>query len=88
MPDYVQSNTTTKNLDFRGFDPRMFLISVSAKKHSFDPRLGHAILRQKLPSSPRFGALKANIPMSCLFFEGGVFISQTPVGWAWACVNT
>ena len=50
-------------------------IPASLKKHSFQASRGHAIQRQKLLSSPRFGALKAHLPS----VPGGVFFSQTPV---------
>ena len=53
------------------------VIPASVKRHPFSASLRPAIRQRKLLSSPRFGALKANIPMY-IIFQSRVF-SQTLV---------
>ena len=50
---------------------------VCEKKYLFYLGLGHATQQQKLLSSPRFGAFRADFP-TCLLIRRSVF-SQTPV---------
>ena len=56
---------------------RNLYVPVSVKKHSFYVSLGHATQQQKLQSSPRFGAFKADFPTGLLVRMS--FFSQTPV---------
>ena len=48
------------------------------QKHSFGASPRPAVQQQKLLSSPRFGALKDNIPM-CITFRRSVFFTDTGI---------